>query len=224
LTLPAFDHGNAKGLRGPDYKVGPRCSNPECERWSDHAHHIVRRSALGGDFPWVEVEEIIVGNLTGVCWNCHNRLTGEVGGHKAAIRWIDGIFVWCALAGPINGQIVYVPTGPIQPQPPTPETLARASGRTPQESDVCPTCGQHKRRRPPSLPPGGRRRRKSMTLLVPDDAEDGGEALDVLLTDLGLVLDIPADRVGRYYIISYALAYAMQDLGRFTDSMKGIGG
>jgi hypothetical protein len=62
MTLPLVDSWNVRGIVGEKYTVGPRCSHPECERWADHAHHMVRRSQLKGDFNWVDTSALSARN------------------------------------------------------------------------------------------------------------------------------------------------------------------
>jgi hypothetical protein len=227
VTLAALDSWLVKGVKlGPkyDYKVGPRCSNPECRRFAEHAHHIVRRSALAGDYAWVEIDGKVVANKTGLCVPCHNDITGEVGGHKAAIRWIDGLFVWCLVStgGHGLGEISYHPVGPIEPQPPTPDLLAEQPGN-PVESDHCPMCGQIKRRRRADAT---RRRRKTWIVKVPDESvEDGADVLDTLVENLALIIpNADAGMAGRYYVLVHSLAYSTMHSANFAQTLTGEGG
>lgn len=227
MTLPATDSWDVRGVKGHDYKVGPHCSNPNCRKIAEHAHHIVRRSQLGGDFRWIVLHGQARGNLTGVCVGCHNDLTGMVGGHKAAIRFslADSLFYWCDVET-VNDQIEYLKRGPIDPQPPTPETLAERATGISTESDPCPMCGQAARRRPSSQPssPGGRRR-KTWTVKLPADVidEDGAAVLDTLVLELGSLLGTGQDEGARYYTIVPAMSYCLQDSQGFVDAIKGKG-
>jgi hypothetical protein len=225
MTLPATESWNVRGADGPKYKVGPRCSNPGCQRLAEHAHHIVRRSQLSGDYAWIVLNERVLGNLTGLCPQCHDDVTGRVGGHKAAIRISDDRdFLWCDVVE-MEGQIVYLPQGKLEPQPPTPETLAqRAPGHEHTESDTCPFCGQTRRRRS-ATPLLDRRRRKTWTVLVPDDEQERGAAvLDTLVDDLAPLLGVEPNRTGRYFVLVPTLAYAQLDRKRFLETIKGVGG
>lgn len=227
MTLPAIPGGIAvKAVKdGPAYTVGPKCANPGCRRDADHAHHIVRRSALGGDYRWIALDGHVVGNLAGVCWRCHNDLTGGPGGHKAAIRLDAGIFWWALprRVGSIGSPIDYRLLGPIDPQPPTPESLDQQAPAPTPESD-CPLCGQRRR----AHRPGKRwaRRRKTWTVKVPADAEeDGAEVLDALIENLALVIpNADGSTTGRYYVLVPTLAYATMDVERFLQTMEGVGG
>jgi hypothetical protein len=226
VTLPATDTWDVRGHKGPSYTVGPYCSNPQCQRIAEHAHHIVRRSQLSGDYAWVELHGTLVGNLTGLCVPCHEDITGSVGGHRAAIRWslADSTFQWCDVLA--NGSTIdYRPVGPIEPQPPTPETLAaRAPG--PEGSEHCPFCGQQQRRRPAQAAVGRRRsNRKTWAVRVPAEAvEDGANVLDTLVGEIGVLLGVGNDSGARYYTIVPAMTYCLQDGQRFLDAIKGVGG
>jgi hypothetical protein len=221
MTLPAVETWNLRGLRGPDYKVGPFCSNPDCHRFAEHAHHIVRRSAIGGDYAWVEIDGVVYANKTGVCPECHDELTGRVGGHRAAIRLEQGLFVWCKVVLRPNGEVIeYVPVGELKPQPPTWEIAVDGLELA---SSVCPTCG-HERR--PSGPKHPQRHRKSWIVKVPaDQEENGAEVLDSLVSNLvPLIPNSDASAAGRYYVLVPVLAYSLMDSGRFVQTMAGVGG
>jgi hypothetical protein len=242
VTLPAVDTFAVRGVEGNPYKVGPYCSNPTCKRGAEHAHHIVRRSRIGGPFDWVEIDGRLYGNLTGLCVPCHDDVTGVEGGHKAGIRLIDGEWIWCLAIDRDDPRTVgdeafatttvfqdsrgntYFPIGPLSPQPPTPETLAElASGATEESEHACPFCGQAKRRRRLVTGPG--RRRRSWIVRVPDDdLENGADVLDVLIEDLAMVLNVEPNTTGRYFVIVPALYHAIQDKKAFAESLEGIGG
>ena len=223
MTLPAVESWAVRGVDGPAFKVGPRCSNPSCSQWAEwphrvHAHHLVRRSQLQGAYDWIEVEGKVYGNKVALCPACHDDITGRLGGHRAAIRLLgDGIFRWYSVGNDENDLTL---VGALDPQPPTPEATS-PSGHG--ETDACPFCGQVKRRRS-ALRTAGRRRRRSWTIQVPDDAaENGAEALDALVEDIALLLGIEPNATGRYYVVLPALYYAVQDRKSFVESLKGRG-
>jgi hypothetical protein len=229
MTLPPTDSWQVRGVTGPDYKVGPYCSNPGCNRLAEHAHHMWRRTMLGGVFSWVELPRgEVVGNLTGLCPECHEKITGRIGGHKAAIRVTQAgvappVFWWCTLTSP-DSTVEYEFQAPLDPQPPTRETLVASPADT--GSDRCPTCGQPQPRRRPSAPPlGGRRRsRKKYVIQVPDDAQEhGAEVLDTLIENLAPLLHVEPDKNGRYYVVVPALYFADQERERFVESILGRG-
>jgi hypothetical protein len=230
VTLPAVDSWDVRGLEGPAYKVGPHCSNPNCKSIIEYAHqmhHIVRRSKLRGQpQSWIAIDGFVIGNLTGLCPHCHDDVTGVEGGHKAAIRWIQGEFWWCLVSFPDDPATpAYHAVAPIQPQPPTPDTLAsRASDNHTSGPESCPFCGQRRRRS--SLPPRvGRRRRKSWNILVPaDELEQGADVLDSLVESLAPVIpNADASATGRYYVVVAALVHAITDSTRLVESLSGRG-
>lgn len=71
----------------PDYQVEPQCACPRCDRVPDDPHHIASAGQLGIRTAWVIVDGLLIGNLAGLCREHHDQVTGEIGGHKAAIRW-----------------------------------------------------------------------------------------------------------------------------------------
>lgn len=217
-----------QGLEGPKYTVGPKCANPDCGKFAEHAHHIVRRSQLGGDYAWVSIKGHIVGNLTGLCPGCHDDITGQLGGHKAAIRFLDDRqFYWCDVRD-VNGHLTFPKRGLLQPQPPTPDTLAARAPGNHRESENCPFCGQTRRRssNPTSrMADGERRRRKTWTVRVPDEEQEhGAEVLDALVEDLAPLLGVGTDRGGRYYVLVPVLYYAQHNRQNFLQTIKGVGG
>lgn len=227
MTLPALDEWVAVGVAGPQYAVGPKCSNPNCNRWAEHAHHILRRSFLAGDFKWVEIDGWVVQNLTGLCPRCHADVTGDVGGHKAAIRInVERREFWWNLVSTPGGVVSYHQSGLLDPQPLALEALAeRTSGQTVEVPETCPTCGHARRRRSSSLSEGERRRRKTWNVKVPVDEEDGAYILDTLIENLApLCPSGDASATGRYYVLVPVLAYATMDVERFVQTMEGVGG
>jgi hypothetical protein len=228
MTLNAWKGPQLRGVAGPAYQVGPWCSNPGCRREAQHAHHIFRRTdqRLGAPFDWVEIKGVVYQNKTGVCARCHDDLTGSVGGHRAAIKIVgpdyDWTWMWCTVHESYGVGEVITPLAPIEPQPLTPEALALSRvPDDPWEPEKCPTCGHVTRARPTRT---GGRARKSWTILVPDDAEDGAEILDVLVDDMGMILGIETNQTGRYYVVLPCVYYAHQEKARFLQSLKGTGG
>jgi hypothetical protein len=226
MTLPATDTWDVRGLEGQPYTVGPKCSNPTCTRYAQHAHHIVRRSALGGAFAWVELHGIVRGNLTGLCVPCHDDVTGEIDGHKAAIRFhLEDELFWWTEVHDYNGTLEYSKVGPLDPQPPTPKTLTERAHGQGTESEHCPFCGQTRRRREPqpaSLPRGERRRRKSWSISVPDDAENGAEILQGFTDDVAELLGAGdwKEHNKRYWVLVHVFAWVLQQREQFAQDVK----
>jgi hypothetical protein len=229
VTLPPIELMYlVKGIEGEHYKVGPRCSNPACRRFADHAHHIFRRSALGGPFDWVQIADYITGNLTGLCARCHDEVTGGIGGHTAAIRFAidEKVFYWCRVEGP-PAHVTYHRTAPLDPQPPTPSSLEATPGQG-TESEHCPVCGAARRRKvaSPSPSPAGlpRRRRKNWIVSVPDDSEQGAEILDLFVDDVADLLGAGdwEERNRRYWALVHALSWVMQHREEFELDVKAV--
>ena len=230
MTLLPTETWSIKGAWGRKLKVGPRCSNPSCGKLAEHAHHMFPRSFLKGVYDWVEMPDGSVwGNLTALCSDCHDDITGRIGGHRAAIRVHrfeqSYVFVWCRVKS--NGEVLFLPVAPIDPQPPTGDSPV-ASPATSSRSEACPTCGQVKpaKRSSPALPDGERRRRKSWTIKVPDDVEDGAYVLDTLVDDLAPSLGHHPDRDGRfrsarYFVIVPAVVFAQQHREQFVKEVRG---
>jgi hypothetical protein len=216
MTLSPFVSRRVKGLEGPEYpklKVGPLCAAPGCSRIADHAHHLVRRSAIGGDFAWVEVED--EGTFFNLCALCHVHHLA-ITDNKAQIKWTGTNFVWN------DGLMVGVL---INPQPPAwgregggeaEERGADSSGVAapvgPAAVEKCPEC---LRALPREKLPGEKREakknRKSWTVAVPVDArEDGAETLDVLLSACADLFGHSDSKKLRFYSLSQALALVVQ--------------
>lgn len=214
-----------KGVKGTAYKVGPVCANPGCNRFADHAHHIFRRSQLAGDYAWVELENQVYPNLCGLCVACHNDVTGDVGGHKAAIKLgvASGSYFW-NIVHVEHGVVCYEHVGRLDPHPPTPQSLTeeRALGQEDRVSEHCPFCGQTKRRRRDTAGPTTRRRRKTWTVSVPDDAEDGAEILDTFVDEVATLLGAGEwdERNRRYWALVHVLAWAMQQREQFAKDVR----
>jgi len=225
VTLPPVEHWNVRGLKGPEYKVGPKCCNPRCPRIAEHAHHLFRRSMLAGDWPWVDIAGYVCANKVGVCARCHDDLTGRVGGHKAAIQFEEQlkVFSWCLVADSATGVNLHG-VGLLEPQPLTPEQLATLEPDQGTGSEAgCPFCGAVKRRRSKPRSRLGRRR-KTWLVSVPDEvAEDGAEVLDALVENLTPLIPMPNANAteGRYWVLVPALAFAQMQPEQFVQSWEG---
>lgn len=222
MTFLPVDHHRVRGLKGPAYKVGGWCCNPQCSKTSGHAHHIWRRSEIIRNYDWVEVDGWIVAGKVGVCVTCHQQLTDNL----MSIRLEGREFHWCIVSGSkTTGDVKHNSVGLIEPQPPTPELLATLAPDQGQGSEEgCPFCGQRKRRRPRHGALG--RRRASWLVKVPADAEeDGADVLDALVEMIApYVPNADTSAVGRYYVLVPVLAYASMNAKNFVETMEGVGG
>ena len=235
MSLPPFPSQNVEGVVGKPYKVGPVCSAPDCNHEVDHGHHIWSRSASGrkGGYFWVRTPDgKVLGNLAGLCYRCHAKVEGqERAGFSCWIQYHDGEWIWGEVPRdsqtPPRWHEDFLPIGPLDPHPPTPDLLDASQPEAESESeDRCTQCGQRKRRvgLPAGSTPGAPRRRKSWIVKVPDDHEDGADVLDTLVDDLAPLLGIDPTASGRYHVLVPVLYYAHQDEHGFLDSIKGLGG
>ncbi len=113
----------------PTVKLGPEpeaevvCAHPACaNRGALEPHHVVRRTATGGPVRWVIVNGVVLLNVRMFCHVHHSMLTGEIGGHRAWIRYLSGQgWVWyaptpLAPAGAVLDKLgaAWVPVGPLK--------------------------------------------------------------------------------------------------------------
>jgi hypothetical protein len=202
MTRLPFDSWNIEPLRGPewpDYKVAPICAVDGCSHFTDHAHHIVRRSFTAGPYSWVRhTEGMTVGNLMPLCWRHHQEVTEN----RAKVVWDEHsrVFFWEREGEP------HVTLA----QPPTIEQVRDAPKPDKVQGAQCPSCGQKIR---PTYPHQHeeKRPRKTWTITVPNDAREvGAEVLDTLLQSARLILDDKGisygeDRGVRYFVLATSL-------------------
>lgn len=213
MTLPPLDSFEVARIDGPRYKVGPHCCNPTCGRMAEHQHHLFRRSRHG-KADWMQLPDgTIRGNIVALCYPCHVDVTGEVGGHKAAIRFHGDTFYW---ALPIPGhRMTYELVAPIEPQPPTlgDEVVELA------EPESCPTCGRGKKKAQKREPA---RKRKSWTVQVPADEEDGAQVMDDYVEALCDIFELEAGggALTRYHALTRAAAFTLVNRDQVPDDAK----
>lgn len=218
MTLLPLDSFQIVKAEGPKYKVGSKCCVPGCNRWADHAHHLWRRSWIGGDVAWVEYKldgepGILMGNLVGLCYQHHDDVTGGIGGHRAKIALefaapYSPEFAWWASADVPES---WTRLGSLDPQPP----LGAAPPHTPSpdagsSAERCPTCGHHRKPKV-DLPPGEKRAKKAWQVAVPvDHREDGFEIIETLIASAAEMLGRGEHKSFRYYTLVEVLAYFVQ--------------
>lgn len=211
MTLRPHPNQDVKGLDGeewPQRTVGPLCCVPGCSKFADDPHHMWRRSATSGPFPWVRLwDGRTVQNVVGICWLHHRRITDDL--DRITLEE-DGRFVYRdernIILGPIKPQPVMITAGG-----------AVAASAPPDRPDRCPTCQTIIR--PPhddTGPPEPSRNRVAWTVTVPkDERENGAEILDVLLDSARMVMDdrglsYGPERKVRYYVLAAALGLFVQ--------------
>lgn len=221
-----------RGHTGNAYDVPPTCAHPTCDRPAAHVHHCWPRSFLRRQpVEWVRYDDgTVVGNRLGFCVEHHEQLTGQIGGHRARLHWEDGTMWWeekmtthRALGegvlfdqrqSEVDG-VIWGRLAPTKHQPPVfasdlvdkhAETVVAHGHATPEEEEVCPTCGHHKRKAVDRsvLKPGKLRPTKEWTILVPEDAEIGADLLDDWVEDFAIVfgMDHYTSRLKRYHVLS----------------------
>lgn len=208
MTLSPTDSRNVVGLAGdayPNFRVGPVCCAPDCSRFAEHAHHLWRRSQLGGPFDWVRLEDgTILGNKVPLCFDCHRRVTDN----EVRIVWLHDKFWWC------DHGVLLIGDQAISPQPPIhgkPTSVTRHSAPDgPASNPTCSECGRsmpHKHEGPKEP----KRRRKTWSITVPDDAEDGALVLDTLIEECRKLFGHGEEKNLRYITTVQALALVVQN-------------
>lgn len=203
----------------PKYQVGPTCSVPGCTRLCDNAHHIVRRSFLGGPFDWVRMDDgVEIGNLTGICFNHHNELTEN----KQQITYDKGIFYWSdgrtlIPQPPSIEKPVEIPDFLNPVPPPDPENLPPGHVLEPDhDREVCPTCNRKLPKPKVETPMEDRKPRGTWAVGVPmDERENGADTLDELLEACRDELDKAGLSYGneskvKFYVLATTLGIFVQ--------------
>ena len=170
MTLSPLDNRRVRGVSADRYVLNDRCSHPECSEPADDGHHCFRRSAIGNDSWFVEVEEddgqitLPLPHVTGLCRAHHDLVTRN----KAWIRLEQKEFVWYdklwrmprTVASMSDGQEAWwVALGALNPQPGSREAKPKRKRKQGEE----------------------RRKRRTISIRVPDDAEDGAAVYDETL-------------------------------------------
>jgi len=155
-------------------------------------------------------------NSVGLCTACHSAVTGDVGGHRAHIRYNSeiSIFEWWAKG---SGDFFYV--GPIKKQrfvDAKPEAR-----RIRAQEGLCPECGRPLRSHE-QHPPGPRRKVTTWSVVVPDDGEVGSDVMDGWVEQFAVLLGFgdAATRLQRYHVLALVLAWAAMNQERFLQDLE----
>jgi hypothetical protein len=208
------------GVTGPDYQVGPRCSVPNCGRFTDHAHHIWRRSFLGGDYNYVVLNdgEAEYENLTGLCYKHHQMVTENT----ASIVMNDkGVFYWAmgnSVTSPITPQPRNVSENPDKNLDENQGEEAKTSGG---HKEVCSGCGRPMPKPKIETPKEETKHRKTWAVSVPADERENGYAV---LEELLSAATEKLDEAGLHYdkgnkVKYYPLATALGLFVQFADDI-----
>lgn len=209
LPVESWDVASVTGDLYLKYKVPSLCAHPTCSRFSDHVHHICRRSFIIGDVSWVRYGDgPIIGNLCGLCWRHHEEITIN----KARIIWESRLkkYSWVDEGG--------VAVGTLYPHPPihaNPVVEEKHSGHIhgPSSDSLCPEC-QRPLPRPKETADKNEpaKRRKTWSITVPDDTdEDGALVLDTLVAECARLFGREDGGKLRYFVVAQALALVVQN-------------
>ena len=176
------------------------------------------RSYLKGAYEWVEVNGVSVQNTVGLCVACHLAVTGDIGGHRAHIRYDAdrGLFEWWAKG--IGDDWFFVGHlkrhGLVDGQP--------EAKRIRRDEGLCPECGKPLKKHGPKHAPGPKRKVATWSVTVPADEEVGSDQLDEWVDTFSALLgfgEAPA-RLRRFHVISLLFAWAAQHEKDFLGDLE----
>lgn len=196
--IPFQNHSEIKAAEGVAYKVEAYCAHPECGKFSDHAHHVVRRSFIGGDVAWVEYKSHKIQNIVPLCWGHHEEITQN----KAFLFWHEDTlsFWWydqqdeepAKQVGPLSYAAMEEHVGP-------------ASKRK------CPACGRPAKKEPEEKTEETRQRRTWAITVPNDERENGAETLDTLMQECRDLFGHDESKRVRFFTLTQALALVVQN-------------
>jgi hypothetical protein len=218
MTLAPLISSEIRGIDGKPGDVQGECVAPGCHSPAQQRHHLWSRSYLRGQpYEWVAVSGRKMQNSIGLCVACHSAVTGEIGGHRAHIRYRPdlSIFEWWAKGA--GDEWFYV--GPIDRQrfiDAQPEAR-----RIRHQENLCPECGRPKAK-PHAHAAGPKRKVTTWGVVVPDDGEVGSDVMDDYITQFAVMLgfgDAPA-RLQRYHVLALVLAWAAMNKEQFLRDLE----
>lgn len=206
MTLAPIHSIEIRGIKGPPGPLARICSAPGCLKLTKDRHHVWPKSYLRGQpYEWVLTPwGQIVQNSTGLCVDHHLMVTGDLGGHKAAILVEGRTFMWAEL---VDGEWSIL--GPLTPQLGESEEPHVTPHEDLGEGETCSHCGYTK---PTRRTPSAKRPVTTWGVSVPVDAEQGAEVLDEWVDNFAALLgfgDEPS-RLKRYHVLCVVLAWAAQ--------------
>jgi 5-methylcytosine-specific restriction endonuclease McrA len=222
MTLAPLVDESVRGVEGEPGALHPVCAAPGCSSPAQQRHHLFSRSFLRGQpYEWVSVLGQTRQNTVGLCVACHTAVTGEVGGHRAHIRYDPdlGLFEWWVRMGNASEGENWVYVAPLAhqglvPEQPEAKRIRRAEG-------LCSECGRpvvgqrHDQPRP-------RRKTKTWGVVVPDDAEVGTDILDDWVDQYAILLGFgeAPSRLRRYHVLAVLLAWVNQHKEQLLDDLE----
>lgn len=221
MTLAPLVSPEVRGMEGKPGDVSGECVAPGCHSPAQQRHHLWPKSYLRGQpYEWVKVNGRSMQNSVGLCVACHSAVTGEIGGHRAHIRYNEGvsIFEWWARSSIPGDSWFYV--GPIDKQrfvDAKPEAR-----RIRAQEGLCPECGRPVKSHAERHPPGPRRRVTTWSVVVPDDGEVGSDQMDDWIEQFAVMLGFgdAATRLQRFHVLSLLLAWAAMNKEQFLRDLE----
>ena len=218
MTLAPLVSPGTRGIEGKPGDVKGECASPGCSSPAQQKHHMWPRSYLKGAYEWVEVGGATVQNTVGLCVACHLAVTGDIGGHRAHIRYDAdrGLFEWWAKG--IGDDWFFVGHlkrhGLVDGQP--------EAKRIRRDEGLCPECGKPLKKHGPKHAPGPKRKVATWSVTVPADEEVGSDQLDEWVDTFSALLgfgEAPA-RLRRFHVISLLFAWAAQHEKDFLGDLE----
>ena len=177
------------------------------------------RSYLRGQpYEWVRVNGVTLQNSVGLCVECHDAVTGKIGGHRAKIVYdLDrGLFEWHAKMGEDWSFI-----GWLRNQGLVQEPEARPVRR---QEGLCGECGRPLRTHDSVEQKQGIKPRKVKTwaVIVPDDAEVGSDVMDDWIDTFSMMLGFgeAPTRLRRYHVLAVLLAWSAQNKAQLLADLE----
>jgi hypothetical protein len=209
--LPASDF-RIRGHKGNAYDVPPLCAHPHCSKAAAHVHHCWPRSYLRSQpREWVQLPDgVVIGNRMGFCVEHHDMLTGQIGGYRARLEWVDGLMHWVPridMRADSDDRGAWGMTMLLKYQPPAfGHDMAHPEL---EPGDVCPTCGHHKTSREKPKPAKPERGEDEWVDWVVRAPAPIAEMLNEFVEDFAIPLGVEEKkiRVRRALVLAQAVAW-----------------
>lgn len=221
MTLAPLVSPEIRGVEGKPGDLTEVCVVPGCNITAQQRHHLWPRSYLRGQpYEWVSVRGVILQNSVGMCVPHHQKVTGEVGGHRAHIKYdIDrGLFEWWVKGG--NGQwsfIDWIRTNPMVYEKPEAVRIRKQEG-------LCGECGRplrthESREQKLAIKP---RKVSTWAVVVPDDTEVGSDVMDDWIDQFAVMLGFgeAPTRLRRYHVLAVLLAWAAMNKAQLLSDLE----
>ena len=208
MTLAPLVSPHIRGVEGKPGDVGETCAAPGCSSSAQQRHHLWPRSFLRGQsYEWISVDGVTVQNTVGLCVPCHSAVTGDIGGHRAHIKYDAprGMFEWWAKGQRENWFFVgYLEGKGLVDGQPEAKRIRRQEG-------LCPECGKPVKKHDPTHKPGPKRKSTTYSMVVPEDEEVGTDILDDWVDQFATLFGFEGAgaRLRRYHVTALVFSWAM---------------